>query len=343
MRKLIVPVIVLALLGGAELVARKVERRVPEPLVWDTQFSQDKVEQIAAIVEPLEVVFIGSSVAQANFDPVVFGERSEQFATGYNAALPAMTPRVWRQFLLDTIYPRFCPELLVIAVDIRQFNDNKPGSNGQLYAYNNSPGRLDLVGEEDIWLQAEEWLAANFALFRARSRLREPDKVLAWVWKIGERGDWRNTNLTPEGRYQSNDNRTYEASEERLETLRTGAFSNLSFGDTETTALHGIIDDALAREVTPVLVEMPTMSDRLTKALPNGAEDLVWFHEVLTDTASQYGIPLLQFPEMDNEPLYYSDLYHMNFAGVEYVSTRLADHLDELNLDTGPGICPPTP
>jgi hypothetical protein len=343
MRRLIVPLVVVTLLIGAEAAAREVEGRVPDKLEWDTQFSQDKAEQIAAIDGPLDIVFTGSSVAQANFDPVVFTQRASQFTTGYNAGLPSVTPRVWRQFLLDTVYAQHCPSVLVIAVDIRQFNDNKPGSDGQLFRYNNSKGRLEAVGQADLWQRAEDWLESNSALFRTRARLREPDKVLAWAADIGEKGDWRNTNLSPEGRYQSNDSRTYEASEERLESQRTGAFKDLSFGNTETNALRGIIDDALERGVVPLLVETPTMRNQLAKALPNGEEDFVWFSEILSGIADEYGVPLLRFPEMDNEPIYYSDDYHMNWTGIEFISRRLAEEVDVLNLDIGSGVCPASP
>ena len=339
MRKLIVPLVALTLLIGVEAGARRVEDRVPLPLTWDTQFSQDKAVQLADWGDRLDVVFAGSSVAQANIDPELFSELLPEYSSGYNAGLPSMTPRVWRQFLIDAVYSQHCPGLLVVAVDIRQFSDNKPGNNAQLHRYLNSRGRLGYVGDDDFWSTSEEWLESTSALFRIRSRLREPDKVVAWVWKIGEIGDWRNTNLTSAGRYQSNDDRTYEASEERLENLRTGAFLDLSFGGQETDALRGIIDDAAAMGIEVVLVEPPAMGEQLAKALPNGADDLTWFTEVLQGVAAEYGVPLLRFPEMDDQPIYYSDDYHMNWTGIEKLTTMLAESIDELDLDVRQGVC----
>ncbi len=343
MKKLIVPLIVLTLLAGAEAVARKVEGVVPAPLLWDTQFSQDKADQIEGFDEQIEVVFMGSSVVQANIDPELFAEMSPQFDTAYNAGLPSMTPRVWREFLVDTVYEDHCPSLVVIGVDIRQFSDNKPGSEGQLDRYLGTRGRLQAVGEDDIWLRAEDWLESNSALFRVRPRLREPDKVVAWVWKLGDRGDWRNTNLTDFGRYQSNDARTYEASEARLDALRDGAFKDLSFGGAETAALRGMIDDALAIGATPVLVEMPSMGDQLARAMPNGAADREWMTSVLNEVAAAYGIPLIRVPEMDNDPVYYSDDYHMNLTGVETITGLLAEQIAALDLEYGAGFCATTP
>ena len=188
MRRLIVPLIVLTLLGGAELQARRVENGIPEPLTWDTQFTQDKATQLERWDGALEVAVTGSSVAQANIDPALFASMTN-YSTGYNAGLPSVTPRVWRQFLLDAVYRDHCPDLLIVAVDIRQFSDNKPGSDDQLYRYLDSRGRLDYVGDDDFWRNTGEWLESKSALFRIRARLREPDKVVAWVWDIGEVGD----------------------------------------------------------------------------------------------------------------------------------------------------------
>lgn len=336
MRKLIVPLVVIALLGGAEFVASRAENRIPEPLTWDTQFSQDKATQLERWDQGLEVVITGSSVAQANIDPVLLSSLTS-YSTGYNAGLPSMTPRVWRQFLLDTVYPDHCPDLLIIAVDIRQFSDSKPGSDGQLHRYLNSRGRLDYIGEDDFWRSSEEWLESNSALFRIRARLREPDRFVAWVWDIGEIGDWRYTNLTPEGRYQSNDDRTYEWSEESLERLRDGAFVDLSFGGKEAEGLRGIIDDARQSGTIVVLVETPTMRDHLSRALPRGSDDQEWFTAVLDEVATEYGVPLLRFPEMDNQAVYFSDYYHMNWTGVEKLTTLLAEEIN--TLGEGVGVC----
>lgn len=339
MRRLTVPLLVIALVAGAEAGARRVEHHVPEPLTWDTQFSQDKAAQIEAIGARLDVVFAGSSVAQANLDPELFTDLSPELKTGYNAGLPSMTPTVWRQFLLDTVYREHCPSLLIIGVDIRQFNDNKPGNDGQLYRYLDARGRLNALGDEDFWRRSEDWLESHFALFRIRDRLREPDKVVAWVWDVGEIGDWRNTNLTPEGRYQSNDNRTYQVIEERIAELRDGAFADLSFGGRETDALRAIIDDARERGTEVILVEMPTMSRDLSKALPNGADDQDRFSAALDAVASEYGIVLLRFPEMVDNAVYYSDYYHMNWTGVETLTTLLAERVTTVDLDLGLGVC----
>ena len=342
MKKLTMIAIMATLLVGAELAAQRVDRTKPSPLVWDTQFTQDKALQISGLGRDLDVVFAGSSVAQSNLDPDIFIQASESIDSAYNAGIPAVTPQVWRQFLLDTVYRETCPRVVVIAVDIRQFNDNKPGADNQLWRYLGSLGRLREIGESNLWQDAEEWLRSKSALFRVRARLREPDKVVAWVLHIGEKGDWRYTNLSPLGRYRSNDDRTYETTQEKIDSLATGAFADFSVGGTETESIRLMIEDARSRGAIPVLVEMPAMNQDMVVALPNGHEDLTAYTAALRSVAQETGTDFIRLPEFDDDPIYYSDLYHMNFTGTKAVTRALAARIDALDLDFRSGGCSAT-
>ncbi len=339
MRKLITLMIVVSLLLGVEWVARRMDNLVPAVLTWDTQFSQDKWEQIQGLDDPIEVVFAGSSVAQADLDPVFFAEASHQFGTGYNAAIPSVGPRVWREFLLDTVYRELCPALVVIGVDVRQFNDNQADGNNSVARYLNARGRLEAIDAAGVWDVAEEWLESKSALFRVRPRLREPDKMVAWIWDIGDKGYWRYTNLTPQGRYGSNDARTYGATQEAIDRLADTAFRDFSMGGVETNAIRQMIADARQHGAVPVLLEMPAMNDAMSAALPNGIADLEWFTNVLGDLAEETQVPLIRLPELDNDAFFYSDFYHMNLNGVEAISRLLAERIDELQLEVGTGSC----
>jgi hypothetical protein len=339
MRRSVTLIIMLALLLLMEGASRRVEDRLPTALLWDTQFTQEKADQIAGLGDQLDVVFAGSSVVQANVDPALFIDTSEQFMTAYNAAIPSATPRIWREFIRDTIYRETCPAVVVIGVDLRQFSDRKPGANGQFGRYMASRGRSNAIGNADVWERAEDLLESWSALFRIRSRLREPDKLVAWVWEIGDTGDWRHTNLTPLGRYGSFDNVFYEVSSERIEILSSGAFLDLSLGGVETEALREMVRDARRHDVLPVLVEMPTMSDQLSKALPNGVADIAAFSLILHDLAVDFDIPLIRLPELDNRPELFADEYHMNRTGVDTLTPLLARTLDALELETGSGMC----
>ena len=170
--------------------------------------------------------------------------------------------------------------------------------------------------------------------------MREPDKMVAWIWDIGDKGYWRYTNLTPLGRYGSNDARTYEATQEGIDRLANTAFLDFSIGGVETNAIRQMIADARQHGAVPVLVEMPVMNDALSAALPNGVADLEWFTTVLGDLAEETQVPFIRIPALDDDPKFYSDFYHMNLTGVEAVSRLLAERIDELQLDVGSGSCP---
>ena len=340
MRRLIAPFVLLSLLFGVEFVARDLETRLPAPLTWDNQFTQDKAEQMAGLSgESVDIVFVGSSVLQTNVDPALFAAFSDTFESGYNAAIPSATPRIWRQFTLDTAHRKMCPSTMVVGVDIRQYNDNKPGGNQQLDRYLTSRGRNVYVGEATGWERAEQWMERASALVRIRARLREPDKVVAWLRNVDRPGDWRDTSLTDEGRYRGFERRTYEQSDDRIDRLRNGAFRDLAIGGIEEQATRQIVTDALDRGIDVVLVEMPAMIAELTSALPDGEADLTRFRASLESVAGDLGVPLIRLAELNDRTELYADEYHMNLTGTETFTRVLADRLDDLTLAAGGRLC----
>lgn len=278
---------------------------------------------------------------QVNLDPALFTDISETFENGYNAAIPSATPRIWRQFTLDTVHANMCPATLVIGVDIRQYNDNKPGGDQQLDRYLKSRGRNVYIGNATGWERAEQWMERTSALVRIRARLREPDKVIAWVLNIAGSGDWRDTNLTDEGRYRGFERKTYQQSDDRIDKLRSGAFRDMAIGGIEEQALRGLITDALDRGSDVVLIEMPAMTPAIEAALAETDVDLDGFRASLEGVAHDFGVPLVLLPELNDGPELYADEYHMNLFGTETFTRVLAERLDELALNTDDRPCKP--
>jgi len=342
MRRLVVPLVALLVFLGVEAAARVLDGRIPDPVVWGDPFQQTKAEQIGDLAGAgVEVVFVGSSVAQADFDPPLFAEASTTFGPGYNAAIPSATPRLWRLFTADTVHQDLCPALLVVGVDIRQYNDNKPGTEGQVLRYLESRGRRAAVGERSGWEAAEGWLEDRLALVRIRSRLREPDKLVAWVWEIGDIGGWRKANVTPEGRYRSFDRLQFEPPATGIADLRRNAFRDFAVGGAEEEALQGIVGDARARGIEVIMVVMPAMFDEMARALPRGQADVAAFKDSVAAAAARVGAPLFTFPEFENRAELFGDTHHMNRFGVEAITTALAERVDALGVASSNPVCGP--
>lgn len=306
----------------AEVGLSHVEERVPPALEWDDQFTQDKADQIAKL-DGLDVVILGSSVANAELDATTIAGD----AVGYNAALPSRTPRVWAEWF-DDVLANLRPKVVVIAVDIRQYSDNKPGGDGQLWRYLGSVGRIaHVTGAEDSLASRTR---DSFAITRLKSRIREPDKFFAAVTGFGDIGDWRDTKLDEAGRYTNFDSASYVHRPEVLEELAEGAFLDFSVGGVEQDAVHRIVSSAEDIGARVVLVATPSMRTSLTTALPNGTLDFAAYDASIQAIASERSIPLIRYPDLDDRKELFADLYHMNGTGSELISARLRDDIVEL-------------
>ncbi len=186
--------VVVVLLEGA---ARLLAPHIPGQLVWDTQFTQDKADQIAAAGE-VDVVYVGSSVVNAGIDPGLVAANS-RFDSGYNSAIPSTTPSTWKVWMRDLVYPDLCPSVTVIGISVRDYNDGNVGIPFDLKSYLPSAGRLELYGQFTS-ASLEQQIGRYSAFVRIRSRLREPEKVARFL-VTGKVPGWPATVLTPEGRY----------------------------------------------------------------------------------------------------------------------------------------------
>ncbi len=320
-------VAVLLLEGGARLLAP----HIPGQLTWDTQFTQDKADQVARI-GPVDVVFIGSSIVNAGVDPgLVIAET--HFESGYNAAIPSITPSTWKVWSRDIVLPDLCPEALVIGLSIRDYNDANRGIGYDLRQYLPSAGRQALYGRYTS-ASLEEQIGRFFTFVRIRSRVREPDNVARYLVRDRTPG-WPVTVLTADGRYQGFDQNTYFVpTQEGLDVLANEVFVNFSVGGAEDRAIRAMIEDAQSLGMSVAIVKMPSVIDDLVLALPSGLADIEAFNRAVDQLGVDYGVAVISYEDMDNDRSLFSDLYHMNLIGTEEFSRRLGADLERL-LPTG--------
>ncbi|MDH5420566.1 MAG: hypothetical protein OEY55_02040, partial [Acidimicrobiia bacterium] len=316
-RSLIVGVlVVVVLLEGA---ARLLAPHIPGQLVWDTQFTQDKADQIAA-ADLVDVVYVGSSVVNAGIDPGLVSANS-RFDSGYNAAIPSTTPSTWKIWMRDLVFPDLCPSVVVIGISVRDYNDGNVGIPFDLRSYLPSAGRLELYGQFTS-ASLEQQIGRYSAFVRIRSRLRQPEKVARFLM-LGRVPGWPATVLTPDGRYTGwDDNEFVDPSPEGIEQLTTKVFVNFSVGGPEDLAVRAIIEDAQALGGRVVIVRMPTMNELIAPLLPSGQDDLDKFERQVEKLGEDYDLPVIVYPDMDDNATLFGDLYHMNLAGTTEFSTR---------------------
>lgn len=325
-------VIVLLLESGARLLAP----HIPGQLLWDNQFTQDKADQIARVGE-VDVAFIGSSVVNAGIDPGLVGGES-RFASGYNAAIPSTTPSTWKVWSRDIVWPDLCPEIVVIGISIRDYNDANRGISYDLRQYLPSPGRLALYGQY-TGASLERQVGRFSTFVRIRSRLREPADVARFlVWE--RTPGWPVTVLTDRGRFQGFDNNVYiKPTQPGLDQLAEDVFVAFTVGGPEDRAVRAMIEDASSLGMGVVVVRMPTLNDELSAVLPNGRTDLASFEAAIDRLGADYGVPILRYTEMDDDRTFFSDLYHMNLIGTDKFSRLLGMDLQRLFPERSNHVC----
>ncbi len=316
---------VAAMLLMAEMGARWLEPRLPEPVTWSNPYTQWKHEQLLAVGEGngVDVLFVGSSVVNANIDAAAFGDRTARSA--YNVGLPSSNIPLWREYLAAIGLERACPRLVVVGVSLRDTNDNLPGFDGYVPKFRHSKGFRAVAGGLS-WLETvEAWAARHSAFVRLRPRLREPTNVRTWI-RTGKADGWVEPNLDSAGRYMGFANDPYRGPDQ-VEGLRSGALSNYVVGGRQFEALRGLIADARDGGAAVVIVDMPGMTSLLTEALANGRYDVDAYRAALQMLSEELGVELIRPQNMDDDASFFADTYHMNELGTQFLTSQLSDVL----------------
>jgi len=323
-RTMLITVVVVVVV--AELGARALQPHLPESVTWPSPFAQAKAES-AAELGHIDVVVLGSSVANANLDPPAMVAGIPWADTGYNAALPAESPLQWELWARDVVFPDLCPTVLVIALSPRDTNDNLVDADRDLERYRTADGRLALYGVDSLAAQIERISTDVSAIVALRERLREPANVWRYL-RDGKVLGWPQLNLTAQGRYRGfEDDQSYRGNPERDEQLRQGALADYEVGQTIFGALGRIIDTAQGQGIAVVLVDMPSLTEELAAVLDDGFDDLARYREAIEALASRQEVPLLRYPEVNDDPGLFSDQYHMVGAGSALLSELVGTDL----------------
>ena len=326
--------VVLTVLVAAEAGARVLEAELPAPQVWDTPFVQDKATRIEELGD-VDIAVIGSSIANASIDVTAVADAIDWADTGYNASNPGSAIREWGAWDKDMVLPELCPEIVVISIGPRDTNDHEPTDERELSAYLDSEGRRRLYGEETVGESIESFFQENFALVAIRERLREPRNLYRFL--NGESISSWQSRLTPDGRFLGFDGGVYVDDPERDRRLREGELRNYQVGPIQFDSLKGIIETVKATGAYVVIVDMPLMREKLAEVVDNGERDLDDYDRALSEVANETGVTVLSYPDMNDNPTFYADLYHMALPGTREISARVGRDLAEL-FPQRPGV-----
>lgn len=165
-------VVAMIVFGIAEVAVRAIEPRLDPPVLWgdlETQWKVAQMDGLAATGEA-DVVFLGSSIVNAGFDPELFAELSEPGTVVYDAALNATSPHLLELWAKEIMLPRLRPDLVVIGLSSRELNDHGISQAEQYERYVESIGRAFEIDEPSLSQRIDRAVSKVWALVRLRAR-----------------------------------------------------------------------------------------------------------------------------------------------------------------------------
>lgn len=324
-RTVIVLLSALAVLLTAELALRAAGGAIPPPAHWGDPFADAKVDQIRRM-GTADVVFVGSSIANAGLDPVPLEELGLR---SFNAGQPGTGLRAWRGWLDEVLLPELHPELVIVGVSIRDYSD--ANLDAGWVRLNEAPAFRTRTGEATALERLDVWASQQSRLVSRRSALRQPATTLAWA--RGEQIDgWPQQQLTRSGRYLGYDDREYAERQSRDDRLREHSFVDFRAGPRSTDMLGEILQLVRGRGAEPVVVRMPAMEGRLVERDLLPADEVERYPGELRRVTAEQDVLLIDLADHNDRPELFADYYHLNRTGVRTVSAAIVEALQASGL-----------
>lgn len=333
--------------AGAEVGARALAARLPEPSPWADQAQAVKAAQMDRLADEegcVDLVVAGDSMARDGFDPDAFTEADDGRRRAYNASLDAAGPGLLRPWLLDQVVPRLRPATVVLAVSSIDLNRNGAATGAAVDAYTSSlAGRTDLLGRLD------RWASDHVALVAHRRALRDPQVVLD---ALTDEASPTTTAVDASGRpvlpgvlggagqgLSRRDLRSSGAGPSAAFTRQL--LADYELGAEPATVIIELIEQLRAEDVSVALLVLP-VTDGFAELHPNGRADLDAARQIVVEAAEATGAPLVDLLDAGWPDDAFADTHHLNGTGADRLSRSLPGLLDEAGVPLR-SCTPPSP
>jgi hypothetical protein len=316
-RSMRTPVIVLAVVLVAELVARVLASGLPNP-AWTFPQHDRKVDQMEAMFaarETVDVVLVGNSSVNSGFH-VDDLEAFSGLGTFYNAALDGSSMRLIEDWTLNVVVPLVAPKVVVIGLTSRDLNDASL-SNAEVFGdYLASRGRARFLGEETIGHKTRSVLSSLSALVRISPFLREPASL---VLQYNPAGPSTGEFVLPGEEYAP---RVVD-----ITRTRERALNDYALGGIELESLTRLVRSLESQGIRVIVMEMPYVNPDYLDLHPEGAADYQAYREVVADFASTEALPYVDLTDYPWTTAEFYDFLHVNSAGIDLLNRMLAEAL----------------
>ncbi len=327
-----VAIVALITLAAGEVVVRALAPHLPELLEWRDWECHHKAKVLLRLADQggASVVFVGSSVSNAAFDPAQATEIQGLPRPAFNASLNAATMRTLELWTRDLILPRLRPTHLILGVFSGDMNDNSLVGSAGFEMFRSSIGwrrvRPGASAAQRLLVAAEK----HSFLVRYRHFIREPG---AWGihrsvldrWRL-LRGNLRSrfskqrgvkAGCTPLGdleRLSIFRGVPYGPPRERMLASWRRIVHEYDAGGAELQALNRLVDSVTRAGVEALVVRMPVTPDWVPFH-PNGGADFDRFVRTLEGFAADRRVRYLDLSKEFGSLDEFVDALHLNDVG----------------------------
>jgi hypothetical protein len=289
--------------------------------------------------KPIDVLFVGSSVAYAGIDPVLFDAEVEaltgQSMVSYNAGLGGLPISMVDAFFEQVLSQHVSPQALILLMAPRDVNQNNPYNDLMIEEATSSPyGKVRL--STGIGAAVTQLLLDHSVLFRYRNLiiltalngLRVPTELPAAY--DDPRFDSRGYEAIP----RKLTDRLVDGQVPKRDMAMAGAFLRaFEPSRKDMGALEKLIRFCERRGIQLIVVNMP-MNHYMQASFEHPEEDYAVYLNALTALTERHRVPLWDANPLSGEHAFgddeFYDLVHLNVHGAEHLTKLVAVRYSQL-------------
>jgi hypothetical protein len=306
-----------------ELAARLLAPSLPvEPGKWPRIEIAQKLDQMRSYVnegKEIEVLFTGSSMMAGGVDPVAFTEASGR--SGYNAAFAGPSMRTVTPWTLEIAEPLLNPDVVVVGIQSREFNDSGVKHQIMSEKFLTSPGYKETTSAVSSALVGP--LEEVSYLLRYRRAFREPSLLFRSIGEESLAAARVRHVIGTRGR-RNDEPGTYRAPERFLQDLYDKTLKDYEVGGPEYEALLDLHRGLAQRNIELILLNMPVTDDYWgAHADPEG--DRQSYLDLIDDFVRETGATLIDAERSFPDNGSFRDPMHLDVEGRELLAEGLAE------------------
>ncbi len=268
-------------LVAAEAGAREAMRRSEVPVLrWHDFSSQLKVEQMASLTSGVDVVVVGTSMAQQDLVPSLITDES---VSSYNAGLNGGVPVVMEPWLIEQVLPVLSPKTVVWGLSPLDLSATYGDATKNAYdqAFETRQGYL---------AEADRWVSQYSTLISSRAVLRDPAKI------YGDEADATQAKLADAvsalGEFGERTVFDIELGVERQDEV-TDRISPFQIDRDDLAAIARTVAALRNQNIEVVFVELP-VPERFVSLMPAGDSDRALFSRAVDTLGQELEVEVLK-------------------------------------------------